>query len=66
MLAETIPASEQLATKTDLDALGARLEQKITQVQADLMRWMLTFFVPLWIGVYGTMAAVVIALILER
>jgi hypothetical protein len=55
MLAEALPRSEQLATKEDIERLKADIER----LKADMTRWMLTFFVPLWIGVYGTLAAVV-------
>ena len=54
MLAESIPRSEELATKTD-----------IAELRADMRGWMLTFFVPLLIGVYGTLAAVIVSILAD-
>lgn len=60
MLAEAIPTERELATKTDIESLRLATKADIQGLRADLMRWMLLFFVPLWIGTYGTLAAVVI------
>ena len=40
---------EQMATKADLEKL-----------RSSMFRWMLTFFVPLWIATYGTLIAIVL------
>lgn len=58
LLAERFPRSEELVTKADLRA-------ELAELKADMRGWMLAFFVPLWIGVYGTLAAVV-ALVVVR
>lgn len=52
---KTIPALADLATKADL-----------AELKADMRGWMLAFFVPLWIGVYGTLGAVVISILVKR
>ena len=61
MVAEAVPRTEHLATKADL----AELRTDFAEFKADMRGWMLTFFVPLWIGVYGTLAAVVISIIVR-
>lgn len=40
---------ESLATKTDVEHL-----------RSSMFRWMLTFFLPLWVGVYGTLIAILL------
>ena len=40
MIADVVPPSANLATKEDIQAL-----------RADLFRWGLTFFVPMWLAV---------------
>lgn len=70
LIAERFPQPRDLATKGDLreleaarskDIQGVRIE--IQELKADIRGWMLAFFIPLWIGVYGTLAAVVISLL---
>ena len=72
LMAEVIPAADDLARRSDIAELRlaiARLETEVTGAIGGLrteikeeskqtMRWMLTFFVPLWIGTWGTMVAV--------
>lgn len=55
----------ELSTKGDIRELRLATEVQIQELRADIRGWMLTFFVPLWIGVYGTLAAVVVTLILR-
>lgn len=59
LIADHMPQTEELATKRDL--LELRVE--LAELKADIRGWMLSFFVPLWIGVYGTLAAVVISIL---
>ncbi|MGH2760903.1 MAG: hypothetical protein ACRDKJ_15240 [Actinomycetota bacterium] len=33
---------------------------QMERLRSTMFRWNLTFFVPLWVGVYGTLVAVVI------
>lgn len=56
LIAERSPQPRDLATRADVQAAVAELK-------ADIRGWMLAFFVPLWIGVYGTLAAIVISML---
>lgn len=47
------------------DQIRSEMQAGFHRSEARTMRWMLSFFVPLWIGVYGTLAAVVITLIVR-
>jgi hypothetical protein len=60
-------AISALATefKHEMALLESRLDGRLDRQSAEIMRWMLTFFVPLWLGVYGTLAAVIITLIIR-
>lgn len=59
LIAERFPKPRDLATKGDLQ----EVRTEIQELKADIRGWMLAFFVPLWIGVYGTLAAVVVSLL---
>lgn len=50
---------------TDQSATKADLEHMATQLKADMRGWMLSCFVPLWIGVYATLGALVISIVLR-
>jgi hypothetical protein len=74
LVAEAIASASELATQAEMEAgfkglqtemnLGfAQLGTEIAQSRADTRQWMLTFFVPLWLGVYGTLAAVVVGVL---
>ncbi len=56
LIAEVVPAAEQLATKQDI----AELHTAIQRSSKETMRWMLTFFVPVWLGTWGTILAIVL------
>lgn len=65
MIAEEMPFESQLATKNDLVDTEKRLSERIhgvelsvEQLRSSMFRWQLLFFVPLWIGVYGTLVAI--------
>ena len=58
MIAEVVPSAGELATKGDI----AGLAQRIDQLEARMFRWTLTFFVPLWAGVFGALIALVVKL----
>lgn len=63
---------EQLATKDDLERFATkdelarfatkddlhRVEMSVERLRSSMFRWQLTFFVPMWLGVYGTLAAI--------
>ena len=62
MIAEVVPAAQDLATKADvarLEALIARVEARISALGQDLGDRMLKYFVPLWIAVFGALASMV-------
>lgn len=74
MIAEVVPLGRDVATKDDIarveKATGdqiaavqidiARVEQQLARMEARFARWILTFFVPLWIT---SAAAIVTALV---
>jgi hypothetical protein len=67
LIAEEMPMESGLsakldafATKQDVLLTAAHLEQSIERLRSSLFRWQLMFFVPLWIGVYGTLVAILI------
>lgn len=60
MIAEALPLAEQVATKADLDLLEERLSRKVSDEVATLLRYMLAFFAPLWLGLAGMIVAIVL------
>lgn len=75
-LAEVVGRTRDLVTKDFFRAemqqlrhdmeLGFRDTQvQIAELRADTRDWLLRFFVPLWIGVYGTIAALAISIIVR-
>ena len=48
------------ATKADLTIAVAHTDASIERLRSSLFRWTLTFFVPLWIGVYATLIAILL------
>jgi hypothetical protein len=52
MIADVVPPASNLATKDDIQAL-----------RGDIFKWGLVFFVPLWLGVWGTLAALAVQLV---
>lgn len=73
MIAEEMPIESQLATKDDLGETKKQLaetekrlaekihgvELSVEKLRSSMFRWQLVFFVPLWVGVYGTLVAIV-------
>ena len=59
MIAEVVPAAQDLATKADVAAVELRLQARFDQLESRMLRWTLTFFVPLWAGVFGVLIAIV-------
>jgi hypothetical protein len=49
MTSDVVPPASNIATKEDIQAL-----------RADIFRWNLLFFVPLWLGVWGTLIALLV------
>ena len=71
MMAEVIPPAAELATKGDLtiavtDLRGemregfAELRGDIARSQASNLRWMVAMFVPVWVGTWTMVAAVIL------
>jgi hypothetical protein len=46
--------------RTEMAAMRADLRLEIAGLRSDIFRWNLVFFVPLWLGVWGTLAAFVV------
>ncbi len=46
--------------REDMAAMRGELLAAIKGTEAGLMRWMLTFFAPLWLGVWGTLVVIVL------
>lgn len=62
-LAEIVPAASNLATKEDVARIEQRfaeLKQQFAELETRLLRWTLTFFVPLWVAVLGTLVAMLL------
>lgn len=64
MLAEALPPAGDVATKGDIEGavirLEGRLNERFAQLETRMMRWIVVFFVPLWVTILG--AVVTIAL----
>lgn len=53
MIAEVLPFSDRLVTKSDLDA-------RLGQMEARLFRWMLGFFATLWLSNVGVIVTLIL------
>jgi hypothetical protein len=56
LIAEKMQTESPVATRDDVH----RVELAIEKLRSSTSRWNLMFFVPLWIGVYATLAAIVL------
>ncbi len=61
LIAEAVPAAQELATKADLQVLRTDL----AEFKAEMRGSMLQFFVPLWIGVYATLGALIVSIVVK-
>jgi hypothetical protein len=59
LIAEVFPSSDELVTKDFFKA-------EFAEFKAEMRSWMLAFFVPLWIGVYLSLAAIVVSIFVGR
>jgi hypothetical protein len=66
-MAEVVPPAENLATKQDLAEFRTEMVKGFGEIRLEIqssskqtMRWMLAFFVTMWLGVWGTLAAIVV------
>lgn len=56
MIAEVVPAADDIATKGDIAALRAEMHAEFSRMKG----WMLGLMVPLWLGVYGTVVTLIV------
>ncbi len=62
LIAEIMPTDELLT----VTVFEAKLDTALAEFRAEMRGWMLAFFVPLWIGVYLTLGAIVISIFSGR
>jgi hypothetical protein len=55
MIAEVVPPARDLATKEDLQTL-----------RADLFKWGLAAVIPIWVGVWGALITLLVAVLSHR
>lgn len=67
MIAEAYHPARDLATKHDLAEIRGEMREgfsglrgEIHKSSASTMRWMLTFFIPVWAGTWATVVAVLL------
>jgi hypothetical protein len=64
MIAEALPLSDRVATKADLDHLGATLRSEfragLKELEAGIYRRMLTFNATLFLGLAGMIVAILV------
>lgn len=61
MIAEVVPLSEKVATTDHIAGLDRRLDQvdrRFDQLETKMYRWTVTFFVPMWVGVFAVLVAI--------
>lgn len=70
MLADTVPIAADVATRADIERLELTVDRKLESLRADFERaraetgrLLLLFFLPLWLGVYGTLAALIVTVV---
>ncbi len=64
MISEIVPPARELATKQDLDGrlleLRAEVIDRIAAMESRLMGRLWLMFVPLWVGVFGVIATLIV------
>ncbi len=58
MIAEALPMTDRVATKSDLAALETRVDARFERFEARIFRWMLGFFGTLWVAQGALIAAI--------
>jgi hypothetical protein len=58
LIAEVFPQTEYITEEF--------FKAEMAEFKAEMRSWMLAFFVPLWIGVYLSLAAIVISIFVGR
>jgi hypothetical protein len=59
MIAEVLPAGDDLATKAYVDQRIATLTADMHREFSSVKGWMIAMMVPLWLGVYGTLLTLI-------
>jgi hypothetical protein len=62
MIAEVVPAADDLAKKADLADLRAEMADLRAEMHREfsaMKGWMLALMIPLWLGVYGTIVTLI-------
>jgi hypothetical protein len=66
MIAEALPLTDRVATKTDLqqvaDQIRSDIRGDIQEAKSDMFRWMLGFFATLWLGNVGVIVTLLVKL----
>jgi hypothetical protein len=60
MIAERL-GDQAVATKADIQ----ELRTDFAEFKAEMRDWMPRYFVPLWIGVYGTLGALIVSIVVR-
>ena len=60
MIAEAFPQAREIATKHDIAELETRLSARMDALHGTTLRWMFGLFVPMWMGTWATVVAVVL------
>jgi len=60
LIAEVVPPAEELATKADLREGLATVRAEMHALNTSNVRWMLTFFIPVWAGTWATFIAILL------
>jgi hypothetical protein len=66
LVTETVFRLEMQTLRAEFQQLRQEIQLEFAESRADTREWMLKFFVPLWIGVYGTIAAVAVSIIVRH
>ena len=66
LITEQVFRAEMRSLESQISELGHKVDLRFAEAKAETREWMLKFFVPLWIGVYGTIAAVALDIIFRH
>jgi hypothetical protein len=59
MIAEVVPAADELATKLDIADLRSEMHREFSSMKG----WLFASMVPIWLGVYGTLVTLIVMLV---
>lgn len=57
--------SDFAAFRTEMKEFRAEIRTDLAEFKAATREWMLRYFIPLWIGVYGTMGALIVTSVIK-